>query len=319
MHHQIIPDPVGLGESSLKHAQCDSWLPCTVMKSSLPQITSSLAQEIIDNIIDWCSFPRDLKVLKNCALVCRAFLPRSQRHIFVGIRIACEIHQGEIRTGGRRLDELYDILQHSPHIAGYVREIRLVVKDNGSWVAGNPKFEWIMDHLTRNRVFNRFHIDGHLSGDKIMIGPGHLQSFEQCFSQRYIVPFITSLKLYRVKNVPISLLASSSRLKKLSLIRTTLSDIETRPNPNFTTLPKLQELFFYRCSDTVSTLLGNPLDGSPPLLDLSQLYTLSINQDSLEDVQCAVRVIQVARSLRQIHFIHRHSNSMSFFFHDHNN
>ena len=281
------------------------------MKSTLPRITSSLAQEIIDNIIDCCSSPRDLKILKVLSLVCRAFLPRSQRHIFVGIRIACAIHKGEIKTGGKRLDEFYDILQHSPHIAGYVREIRLVVKDNDScWAAGNPKFEWIMDHLTRNRVFNRFHIDCHLSGDKVMIAPGHLPSFEQCFSQRYIVPFITSLKLYRVKNIPIGLLVSSPGLQKLSLIRTTLGDM---PNPqsfhNPTSLPKLQALFFYRSSDTVTALLGNPQTGSPPLLDLSHLYTLSVNQDSLEDIQCAVRIMQVtSRSLRQINFIHRNSN-----------
>ena len=282
------------------------------MKSTLPpHFTSRLAQEIIDNIIDCCSSPRDLKILKVLSLVCRAFLPRSQRHIFVGIRIACAIHQGEIKTGGRRLDELYDILQHSPHIAGYVREIRLVVKDNDSWAAGNPKFEWIMDHLTRNRVFNRFHIDCHLSGDKVMIPPGHLQSFEQCFSQRYIVPFITSLKLYRVKNIPISLLLSSPGLQKLSLIRTSLSDIPN-PIPNSASLPKLQALFFYRSSEAVTALLGNPQTGSPPLLDLSHLYTLSVNQDSLEDIQCAIRIIQVtSRSLRQINFIHRNSNGTS--------
>jgi len=39
------------------------------------------------------------------------------------------------------------------------------------------------------------------------------------------------------------------------------------------------------------------------------LYTLSVNQDSLEDIQCAVRIIQItSRSLRQINFIHRNSN-----------
>ena len=283
------------------------------MKSSFPHITSRLAQEIIDNIIDCCSSPRDLKILKVLSLVCRAFLPRAQRHIFVGIRIACAIHQGEIKTGGKRLDELYEILQHSPHIASYVREIRLVVKDNDSWAAGNPKFEWIMDHLTRNRVFNRFHIDCHLSGDKVMIAPGHLPSFEQCFSQRYIVPFITSLKLYRVKNIPIGLLVSSPGLQKLSLIRTTLGDMPNPPSLNNATLPKLQALFFYRSSDTVTALLGNPQNGSPPLLDLSHLYTLSVNQDSLDDIQCAVRIIQVtSRSLRQINFIHRNSNGIIF-------
>lgn len=173
-----------------------------------------------------------------------------------------------------------------------------------------------MDHLTRNRVFNRFHIDCHLSGDKVMIAPGHLPSFEQSFSQRYIVPFITSLKLYRVKNIPISLLVSSPGLQKLSLIRTTLGDMPNNPpnlnNNNTATLPKLQALFFYRSSDIVTALLGNPQNGSPPLLDLSHLYTLSVNQDSLEDVQCATRIIQLtSRSLRQINFIHRNSNRES--------
>jgi len=84
------------------------------------------------------------------------------------------------------------------------------------------------------------------------------------------------------------------------------------PNPslvNAPTLPKLQALFFYRSSYTVTALLGNPQNGSPPLLDLSHLYTLSVNQDSLEDIQCAIRIIQItSRSLRQINFIHRSSN-----------
>lgn len=287
-----------------------------IMKPTHASILSGLAQEIIDNIIDWCSSPRDLKILKSCALVCRAFLPRSQRHIFASIRMPCALQQGKIRTGGRQIDELYDILKRSPHIAGYVREIRLVVKDHDSWSAGNPKFEWIMDQLTGNAVFDRFHFDGHLSTDKVMIAPDHFQSFEQCFSQRYIVPFIRTLKLYRVKNVPISLLASSSRLRKLSLIRTTLGDIETwKPTLNNTTLPKLHEIYLHRCTDAVAALLGNPQNGSPPLLDLSHLYTLSVSQDSLEDIRCAIRVIEVtSRSLRQINLTHRNSNGMSHFF-----
>jgi len=76
------------------------------------------------------------------------------------------------------------------------------------------------------------------------------------------------------------------------------------------TLPKLQALFFYRSSDTVTALLGNPQNGSPPLIDLSHLYTLSVNQDSMEDIRCAERIIQAtSRSLRQINFIHRNSNA----------
>ena len=281
----------------------------TVMELTI-STTSGLPQEIIDNIIDCSALPRDLKVLKNYALVCRAFLPRAQRHIFVGVRIFCAIQQGKIRTGGRRLDELYDILHHSPHIAGYVREIRLVVKDNGSWVVGNPKFEWIVDKLTRNTVFNRFHFDGHLSNDKSLV-PNHFQSFENSFSQPYIVPFITSLKLYRIKNIPISLLVNSLRLKKLTLVRATLGDVETR-GARFTNLPQLQELYFHRCTDMITTLLGNPQNGSPPLIDLTQLHTLSVNQDSLEDVQCAMRIIEAtAGSLKQLNFIHRNSNGMS--------
>ncbi|KAF8805493.1 hypothetical protein BYT27DRAFT_6663354 [Phlegmacium glaucopus] len=281
---------------------------------SMVSITSRLPQEIIDSIIDCCSLSRDLKILRKCALVSRAFLPRSQQHIFLVIKISCAIQWGKIRTGGRRLDDLYDILQHSHHIGGYVREIRLVVNDNNSWVVGNPKFEWIMDHLTRNTVFNRFHFDGHSSGG--LIAPSHLQLFENSFSQRYIVPYITSLKLYRVKNVPISLLVGSPRLKRLTLIRTTLGDIETRKRSlNNTTLPKLHEFYFHRCSETVSALLGNPQNGSPPLLDLSSLYRLSVNQDSLADIQCAMRIIKMtSRSLKHINFIHRNSNGMPFFF-----
>jgi len=284
------------------------------MTSTL-SITSRLPQEIVDTIVDGCSLSRNLKILRNCALVCRAFLPRSQRHIFLGIRISCAIQRGKMLTGGRRLDELYNILQRSPHIAGYVRDIRLVVKDNRSWVVGNPKFEWIMDLLTRNAVFKRFHFDGHLTSDKFgVITPSHLQSFEKSFSQRYIVPFITSLKLYRVKNVPISLLVGSSRLKKLTLIRTTLGDIEMwNHRLDNTTLPKLHELYFHHCSETVTSLLGNPQTGSPPLLDLSSLYSLAVNQDSSADIQCAMRIIKLtARSLKHINFIHHNSNGMLF-------
>ena len=217
---------------------------------------------------------------------------------------------GRNMDGGRQLDELHDILQHSPHITGYVQEICLVVKDNDSWVTGNPKFEWAMDHLTWNRVFTWFHFDGHLSGDKSMTTLSHLPLFKKCFSQCYIVPFITSLKLYRVKNVPIGLMASSYSLKKLSLIHTTFGDLEKwNPTSNNITLPQLQELYFYCCSDTITTLIGNPNTGSPPLLDLLHLYMLLISQDSLEDIRCAMRVIQATSwSSRQINFIHHNSN-----------
>ena len=50
------------------------------------------------------------------------------------------------RAKERAVDDLTNFMTYSPHIAAYVREISLVVKDNDSWVARNPKFEWIIDH-----------------------------------------------------------------------------------------------------------------------------------------------------------------------------
>ncbi|KAJ7450629.1 hypothetical protein FB451DRAFT_720446 [Mycena latifolia] len=73
-----------------------------------------LVQDIWDHIIDFHrESPRDLQ---SCSLVCRMMVPRAQRHIF---------HTLILPNSAIGANPLREILDSSPHLIQYIREIRL--------------------------------------------------------------------------------------------------------------------------------------------------------------------------------------------------
>jgi hypothetical protein len=75
-----------------------------------------LPPELIDRIIDCLYY--DICALRACALVCKAWVPSCRFHLFYTIRFA-----SSYKDEDPRCRKLYDLVQRSPHIAFYVREL----------------------------------------------------------------------------------------------------------------------------------------------------------------------------------------------------
>jgi hypothetical protein len=92
-----------------------------------------LTQEIISAILDsfrvWnamgCHNQHAINTLRTCSLVCRSWLPLCQRPLFHTIELATRTCCGgclAVLSHSRRLNQL---LLDSPHLAGYIRDLRL--------------------------------------------------------------------------------------------------------------------------------------------------------------------------------------------------
>ncbi|KAF8495348.1 hypothetical protein JB92DRAFT_3143895 [Gautieria morchelliformis] len=94
---------------------------------------SRLPQELIDAVTD--NLHEDHGALLACSLVCRSWLPSSQRHLFWRVTFALDKD---------RCEQLAQGLLNSPHLANYIRELEIRKLDVR--VAGN--------HWTRERGFD---------------------------------------------------------------------------------------------------------------------------------------------------------------------
>ncbi|KAJ7510658.1 hypothetical protein B0H11DRAFT_1955651 [Mycena galericulata] len=76
-------------------------------------------QELIDRVIDESA--DSAATLRSCALVCKAFLPSSQAHIFLSID--CTITATSMAQN--RFERLSQVLSISPHLARHIQSLRI--------------------------------------------------------------------------------------------------------------------------------------------------------------------------------------------------
>ncbi|KAJ6537394.1 hypothetical protein DFH09DRAFT_1178130 [Mycena vulgaris] len=101
-----------------------------------PSLLSRFPQELIELLIDECR--QSTRTLRSCALVCRAFRPRSQAHIFA--HVECVLFYST-----ESLQRLYDVLSDSPHLAQHIRSLR-IADDTG------PAPETVLSRLDKTLV-----------------------------------------------------------------------------------------------------------------------------------------------------------------------
>ena len=83
--------------------------------SSHPALPIELVEEIIDNLRN------DLPALSNCALVCRAWLPRAHFHRFADISLSIS----SLVRGGSRRDKLHEIVGHNASLLLHIHSLHL--------------------------------------------------------------------------------------------------------------------------------------------------------------------------------------------------
>ncbi|KAF4614534.1 hypothetical protein D9613_002451 [Agrocybe pediades] len=97
--------------------------------SDTPRSQSRLPQELYDEIIDHLS--DHPPTLRSCALTCRSFVVKSQRHFFCNVALSTEPGHPEVQWYKSDIfsfadaDRFRSILEGSPHLASYVLNLRI--------------------------------------------------------------------------------------------------------------------------------------------------------------------------------------------------
>ncbi|KDR74633.1 hypothetical protein GALMADRAFT_558969 [Galerina marginata CBS 339.88] len=200
-----------------------------------------LSQEVVDQIIDSLLDTSEPELGRSnfpaCALVCRSFRHRSQKHIFHSTTILSIYSKASCED---RVDSFHGVLQANPRIASYVRRLHLDIDSASEWAVDDPVFLQIMKLVTRSwAVGMRLELSVTGGWDNFQFTCN--RTFETRFVKPFVTPFITSLHLEDVFNVPISLIAHCPHLVELKLINVTVEavrpphatdiDYSMRPRP----------------------------------------------------------------------------------------
>ncbi|KAF8803305.1 hypothetical protein BYT27DRAFT_7244361 [Phlegmacium glaucopus] len=260
-----------------------------------------LCQDLIDLIIDHLADSG-----QQCPIVSRSFRQRSQQHRFKSI---------VINGDKTRIQNLFTIIQHNPYIADYIQALTLERTDlEYSWICGNPLFLAVMDKIsTSDRPLRKLTMrvgadvgDGYYG--TLMWDPKLLLDR---FFLPFISPFITSLTLERLKNVPIEVVESCIHLTHLELLEVELVGERRNSSQSHHHPLKLQHLAFSRSG--FEDLLNPSLSLST--LDLSHLKSFIAYTDDLRDLALENQIIDVSReSLEEIYIITMNT-SRSILFH----
>ncbi|RDB27750.1 hypothetical protein Hypma_003197 [Hypsizygus marmoreus] len=111
---------------------------------------ATFPQELIDNVID--HFHDDTPTLRLCSVVCRAWLPSCRAHLFHRVSLQPpKVQPRAYFDHGKTSDvqRLYRIIQSSPDIADYIRD--LVVCE------GMLGREWIIEEKTLPLLLRKLH------------------------------------------------------------------------------------------------------------------------------------------------------------------
>ncbi|EMD39762.1 hypothetical protein CERSUDRAFT_112043 [Gelatoporia subvermispora B] len=100
--------------------------------TAAPAMQYRLPPEIIDEVID--QLCGDSKNLKTCALVCRAWLPRSRRCLYQQVIVGPDTN----------VIRLQDLLKTNPNIGGYIKQ--LSIHDD----CGRPNFQTRIQAVSRH-------------------------------------------------------------------------------------------------------------------------------------------------------------------------
>ncbi|KAF8803315.1 hypothetical protein BYT27DRAFT_7260351 [Phlegmacium glaucopus] len=258
-----------------------------------------LYQELIDLIIDHLA---DLG--HQCPIVNCSFCQRSQQHIFESIVI-----KGDLQT---RVQNLFTIIQHNPDIARYIQELTLECTGfEYSWIGGNPLFTVVMDNIvsaTSNKPLRKLTIraDADVGGGYETLMFEDPKPLLDHFFMPFISPFITSLTLERLKNVPIEVVESCIHLTHLELLHVELGE---RRNSQSHHRLKLQHLVHRLSGSALEELLN-----ASSSLDLSHLKSFVVYTDTLWDLEFENQIIDLSRqSLEEIYLITMQTSANTVF------
>ncbi|KAF9560871.1 hypothetical protein CPC08DRAFT_762404 [Agrocybe pediades] len=269
----------------------------------MPRLTIfDLSQELIDEIFDHLHSRQDLDTLRACALTARIFRWSSRRRICSRIDLCSNTpHVREGREG--RIQVLLGILKDAPEVGKHVMRLRLRIHSfDNEWVAGDPSFLELMTAITSPvNNLRELQIIGLDFPDKF----ADARTLEENFLRPFINPVIKKLYIHGMIHIPFSIVASSPKLKDLTLSETDFesvpfADLEAHI-PHIADIPHLSVFEFSRPVGATTTLLDS-VEAGFPIAHLSSLKIILAPGDA-QSVEYVQRVIQMASaSLTEIGF-----------------
>ncbi|KIM35657.1 hypothetical protein M413DRAFT_32317 [Hebeloma cylindrosporum] len=252
--------------------------------------------EIIDEVIDMiaCEFEHDWhfkqELMKKCSLACKAFLHRSQQHLFSCIEIKSGFDCDNEKRA-QMCQRLNNLLKQTPYFADYIRELHLrLPAKNNEWVSHDPTFLSIMDCISKSKnALQTLSFTGGRMTTKLQ-DPG---AFTGRFSSRFVSPYISSLRIHWLSNIPIEILEACANLTRLELLDADFECSTRSAWEGHKSLPRLQTLAYSHSNSAVDKLLGKDLTSRPPV-DLSTLRTLNVQMWEAADMQYAQEVLDVS-------------------------
>ncbi|KDR74645.1 hypothetical protein GALMADRAFT_141006 [Galerina marginata CBS 339.88] len=203
--------PLSLSLSSPPHDMSSSFSPFS-------HLSQEVIDQVIDSLLDTGEPELGISNFYACALVCRSFRHRSQKHIFHSTTI---LNTSSAASCEDRVDSFHGVLQANPRIASYVRRLHLDIDSVSEWAVDDPVFLQIMKLVTQNWAVG-MQLELSVTGGWDNFQFTCNRTFETQFVKPFVTPFITSLDLQDVFNVPISLIAHCPHLVELKLIYVTV-------------------------------------------------------------------------------------------------
>lgn len=265
-----------------------------------------LSQEVIDEIVD--KIP--LAALFTLSLVGRLFRPRCEKHIFTSILFFQDGSRWPLGESAR-VKGFIDILSRKPYIAGYVRELHLGV-DEGSqeWIVEKPGFLEIMDLIRQSAARSPLK-KLELIGTRTRIT--NPRRFSESLCAPFITPFLSSLCLERLDDVPLTLVTNCVNLKKLELDNVTFEDLDVSAIIDASkSYPQLREMRFNQCTQGIITLLQQKVPGSRPFLILSRLRILEADLCPVENMKILQDLLKLSSgSLEELRLTLEYADTVS--------
>ncbi|KAJ3507142.1 hypothetical protein NLJ89_g6473 [Agrocybe chaxingu] len=182
---------------------------------------TALPQEVVDDIINGIAQEeRALDLLLACSLVCRAFLPRSQKHIFHKLVIRSDEDNEKDSPGNKRRTQriklLLTILEERPQIAELVQHVHIqCALEMGSvlWLAKDKGLHNLMGTLRKTEnPFRTFET----TNMQLLTSEGELV-FSR-FWVPFIAPHVNTLIIDAALLLPSAFIQSCRKLTDLFLI-----------------------------------------------------------------------------------------------------
>ncbi|EDR00153.1 uncharacterized protein LACBIDRAFT_334381 [Laccaria bicolor S238N-H82] len=203
--------------------------------------------EIMEKVIDVLNADHDVDAMKACSQTCRTLLPRCRTHLFSKIDLdpACsripplvdddddsDYSQTTFSGSTRRITLFLDLLDQTPEIAFYVRDLDLFIRQED---ANCSRTIHALNMLSNLSSFSLRHDNvkyGQFALDWDEMSPNFISAVYHVISS----PKLTQLKLSSVVNFPLSIFSLCGAIEDLSFGDIMWPEVGSAP-PTMTPIP----------------------------------------------------------------------------------